>query len=317
MRLPFSIDSNVLILLFLLTIAGLASPFFWTAENLVNVIRAASLIGIIAVGMNVVIITGGIDLSVGSVVAIAGALAASVVTMDWPLYAVFLLPMLAAAVVGLINGSMVAFFGFQPFVATLVTMTIVRGAGLVYTDGQPIYADYPPLVDFLARGSILGIPTPAFLFVSVTLIVWYVMRFRLFGRHVYIVGSNETAAFLGGLPVARIKLLAYTLCAMLAGLSGLILTARMGSGEPGQAGVFWELDVIAAVVIGGTSLTGGRGSIWGAFVGALVIGIIANLFNLLGVDPEWQNIAKCAIILLAVMLPIVRSRLGARTGETV
>ena len=305
-KLP--IDSNLVILVLLLVLAGFASPFFWTSENLLNVLRAASLIGIVAVGMNVVIITGGIDLSVGSVVAFVGVLAASLVMTGWPPLVALLFPLLAAMVIGLANGSMVAFLGFQPFVATLVMMTVVRGMGLVYTDGQPIYVDYPPVIDFLSRGSVLGIPSPAILFLLVTILTWYVMRYRAIGRQIYIIGSNEHAAHLAGIPVQQVKLVAYIFCGALAGLSGLILTARMGSGEPGQAGVFWELDAIAAVVIGGTALQGGRGSVWGAFVGALVIGIVSNLFNLKGVDPEWQNIAKGAIILFAVLVASLRDR---------
>ncbi|MBO6636713.1 MAG: ABC transporter permease [Roseitalea sp.] len=308
-RLRF-IDSNILILASLFLIAGLVSPHFWTPENLLNVARAASLIGIIAIGMNVVIITGGIDLSVGSVVALVGALAASFTILGLPIYATVFLTLAVAALVGLVNGSMVAHLGFQPFVATLVMMTIVRGVGLVYTDGQPIYVDYPPAIEFLSRGELLGLPVPAILFVLVTLVTWYVMRFRTIGRQMYTIGSNERAACLAGVPVRRTKLIAYVYCSVLAGLSGLILTARMGSGEPGQAGVLWELDAIAAVVIGGTALLGGRGSVWGAFVGALVIGILSNLFNLMGVDPEWQNVAKGAIILLAVLVPVARGWIG-------
>jgi len=193
-------------------------------------------------------------------------------------------------------------------VATLVLMTIARGAGLVYTGGQPVYADYPDIFMVLSRGVLFGVPVPSFIFLGVTLITWYMMRWRVFGREIYAIGSNETAARLSGVNVSRVKFKTYLYCALLAGLSGLILTSRMESGEPGQAGIFWELDAIAAVVIGGTSIRGGNGSVWGAFVGALMIGIVANLFNLLGVGPAWQQVAKGAIIILAVMLQALSDR---------
>lgn len=307
----FSINSNVAVLAVLLFTAGLVSPFFWTLENIVNLIRVSSLIGIIAVGMNVVIISGGIDLSVGSVVALVGTLAASLCTAGYPVGVVALLPIAAALLAGVVNGSLVALLGFQPFVATLVTMTVFRGSGLVYSAGQPIYADYPAFIGFLARGTIIGIPAPAVLFLAIVLVTWYVMRFRAIGRMTYMVGANEKATYYGGVSVLRVKLFAYVYCALLAGIAGLLLTARMGSGEPGQAGVLFELDAIAAVVIGGTALQGGRGSVWGALVGALMIGVMSNLFNLVGVAPEWQNVSKGAVILVAVIMAGTAPSIGA------
>lgn len=301
---------NFIILVVLAVSAGLVSDFFWTSENILNVIRAASLIGIIAIGMNVVVISGGIDLSVGSVVALTGAIAAGLWVSGAPLLIFLGVPFLVALSVGFANGALVSWFGLQPFVATLVMMTVARGAGLVYTGGQPIYADYPQFFMFLSRGTVFGLPMPAVLFLSVALISWYLMKFRVFGREVYAIGANETAARLSGINVGWVRFKCYIYCALLAGLSGLILTSRMESGEPGQAGIFWELDAIAAVVIGGTSIRGGSGSVWGAFVGALMIGIVANTFNLLGVGPAWQQVAKGAIILLAVMLQTFTDRGG-------
>ncbi|MEI9402520.1 ABC transporter permease subunit [Mesorhizobium argentiipisi] len=298
----YKINANLVILVILLTCAGLVSPYFWSVENIVNLVRVASLIGIVAVGMNLVIILGGIDLSVGSVVALTGTLAASLWTAGYPLPVVVMAPLAIAGAVGIVNGSLVAFLSYQPFVATLVTMTLFRGAGLVYSAGQPIYADYPPAFNFLARGNVAGIPAPALVLMAIVTLTWYVVRFRAVGRMIYMVGSNESAAYYGGVSVWRVKMFAYTYCAVLAGFAGLILTARMGSGEPGQAGVLLELDAIAAVVIGGSSLRSGSGSVWGALIGALVIGVLSNLFNLLGVAPEWQNVSKGAVILLAVTI---------------
>jgi len=293
-------DGNIIILVALLVGASLITPYFLTPENLLNVVRAAALIGIVAIGMNVVILAGGIDLSVGSVVALCGAIAASIWVADANPFLFILVPLLVALAVGLANGLLVTLVGMQPFVATLILMTVARGAGLVYTSGQPIYAPYPPEFLFLSRGTLFGLPVPAVIFLAVTLVTWYALKWRIIGRAIYATGANEKAARLSGIDVNRVKIATYLYCATLAGLAGLILTSRMGSGEPGQAGVFWELDAIAAVVIGGTSLQGGKGSVWGGFVGALIIGIVSNLFNLLGVEPEWQQVAKGAIILAAV-----------------
>ena len=304
----FVTRGNFVILIALIIAAGLASEHFWTIENIMNVIRAASLIGIIAIGMNVVMIGGGIDLSVGSVVALTGAVAATFWVSDAPFFLFLSVPFLVAFAVGFANGALVSWIGLQPFVATLVLMTVARGAGLVYTGGQPVYADYPDIFMILSRGVVFGIPVPSVIFLAVTIITWYIMRWRVFGREIYAIGANETAARLSGVNVSRVKFKTYLYCALLAGLSGMVLTSRMESGEPGQAGIFWELDAIAAVVIGGTSIRGGSGSVWGAFVGALMIGIVANLFNLLGVGPAWQQVAKGAIIILAVMLQALSDR---------
>jgi len=302
---------NFVILVVLLITAGLVSEHFWTLGNIMNVIRAASLIGIIAIGMNVVIIGGGIDLSVGSVVALTGAVAASLWVADAPFILFITVPLLVALAVGFANGALVSWVGLQPFVATLVLMTVARGAGLVYTGGQPVYADYPDIFMLLSQGVAFGVPVPALIFLAVTILTWYMMRWRVFGRQIYAIGANETAARLSGVNVSQVKFKTYLYCALLAGFSGLVLTSRMESGQPGQAGIFWELDAIAAVVIGGTSIRGGSGSVWGAFVGALIIGIVANLFNLLGVGPAWQQVAKGSIIILAVMLQALSDRGGS------
>jgi len=311
--MSFASRGNVVILALLVVAAGIVSPHFWTAENIFNVVRAASLIGIVAIGMNVVIIGGGIDLSVGSVVALTGAVAASLWVNDTHILLFLVIPLLVALLVGAANGALVSWLGLQPFVATLVLMSVARGAGLVFTGGQPIYADYPDYFLFLSRGTLLGVPIPTVIFVTAAFVTWYLMKWRVVGREVTAIGANETAARLSGVNVARVKMKTYLYCALLAGISGLVLTSRMGSGEPGQAGIFWELDAIAAVVIGGTSIRGGSGSIWGAVVGALIIGIVGNLFNLLGVGPAWQQVAKGVIILLAVILQTMSAGGGIRS----
>jgi ribose/xylose/arabinose/galactoside ABC-type transport system permease subunit len=297
---------NLIILLILIICSSLISPYFLTSENILNVVRATSLIGIVAIGMNVVMITGGIDLSVGSLVALTGALAASLWVDQYQFLFIFI-PILAALIVGLLNGFIVTVLNLQPFIATLILMTVVRGTGLVFTGGQPIYADYPDYFSFLSKGYILNIPVPALIFLIITLFSWYMLKFQSIGRYIYAIGSNANTSFLSGVKITKIKIVTYVYCSLLAGIAGLILTSRMQSGEPGQAGLYWELDAIAAVVIGGTSLLGGKGSVWGAFVGAFIIGVLSNMFNLLGVDPEWQYVSKGLIIFIAVLIQSIEN----------
>ena len=288
------------VLLVMVIAASILSPVFLTGDNLLNVFRASSMIGIVSVGMTLVILTGGIDLSVGSIVGLSGALAAGFWQELHSTALVFLLPLVVGAAFGAFNGLLVTRLKLQAFVATLATMTIARGIGLIYTGGQPIYVKYPPAFLAIAQSYVLGIPTPAVLFVAVTLLFSLVLQRWPLGRWIYAVGGNEEATRLSGINANRVKLIVYCLGGLLAAFAGLVLTARMESGEPGQGGVGWELDAIASVVIGGTLMTGGVGSVGKTFIGALIIGILANMFNLLGLDPPWQQLAKGVVIILAV-----------------
>ncbi len=302
---------NMLVILLVMVIAStILSPVFLTGDNLLNVFRASSMMGIVAVGMTLVILTGGIDLSVGSIVGLSGALAAGFWQDFHSVTLIFLVPLVVGAAFGIINGLLVTRLRLQAFVATLATMTIARGIGLIYTGGQPIYVDFPPAFLAIAQSYIAGIPTPAVLFVIVTLIFSLVLHRWPLGRWIYAVGGNEEATRLAGVNANRIKVIVYCLGGLLAAFAGLMLTARMQSGEPGQAGVGWELDAIASVVIGGTLMTGGVGNVGRTFIGALIIGILANMFNLLGLDPPWQQLAKGVVIILAVWLQSARLGYG-------
>lgn len=307
--LIFGKYSNIIILLIMIVVSSLLSPVFLTKGNLFNVFRASSMIGIVAIGMTVVILVEGIDLSVGSVVGVSGAIAAGMCRDGHSALIIFSIPLLFGLLVGFVNGVLISKIRLQAFVATLATMTVVRGAGLVYTGGKPIYVTYPEAFIVIAQSSLLGIPTPAILFILTTVVASIFLQTRPLGRHVYALGGNEEAARLSGIQIDRVKIIVYSICGLLAAFAGLILTARMQSGEPGQAGVGWELDAIAAVVIGGTMMTGGVGSVWGTFAGALIIGILSNMFNLLGLDPQWHHVAKGAVIVFAVWFQT------ARTGE--
>ena len=299
------------ILLVMAAAATILSPVFLTADNLMNVFRASSMIGIVAVGMTLVILTGGIDLSVGSVVALSGALAAGFWRDSHSTLLTFALPLAVGAAFGVLNGLLVARLRLQAFVATLATMTIARGIGLIYTGGQPIYVDYPPAFLAIAQSYVVGIPTPAVLFVAATIVFSLILHRLPLGRWIYAVGGNEEATQLTGVNTSLVKVLVYCFCGILAAFAGLVLTARMQSGEPGQAGIGWELDAIASVVIGGTLMTGGVGNVGKTFIGALIIGILANMFNLLGLDPPWQQLAKGVVIILAVWFQSARVGLGA------
>ena len=301
----FAADNKSLIgLLVLMALVSLFSPNFMTLDNQLNILRQTSINAIIAMGMTFVILTAGIDLSVGSVLAFAGAVCASLIAADTPIVFALLASLGVGALLGAANGFVISHFGVQPFIATLVGMTMVRGLTLVYTEGRPISTgDFQVAFDFyeLGGGYLLGIPLPVLIAALVFALCWAVLRHTRFGRHVYAVGGNEQVARLSGVSVGWVKVLVYSLSGMLAALAGIILTARLESAQP-TAGTAYELDAIAAVVLGGTSLAGGRGWIFGTLVGALIIGVLNNALNLMNVSSYYQMVAKGAVILLAVVI---------------
>ena len=280
-------------------VLSLLSDRFLTASNLINVTRQVSINAIVAAGMTLVIITGGIDLSVGSTIALAGCTALLVARPagDLPGMAAGIL---VGTLVGVLNGVLVAWGRVPPFIATLATMTIVRGAALVLTNGEPIVKSEGAYL-WLGQASIGPVPVPIFLMVGVLLGThWFLARTR-WGIYVYAVGGNAEAARLVGISLARVQILVYALAGALAALGGLVLAARLSSAQP-NTGVGFELDAIAAVVLGGTSLMGGEGGVWGTTVGAFIIGVLNNGFNLLNVSPFYQLIAKGGVIVLAVVV---------------
>jgi ribose transport system permease protein len=275
---------------------------FLTPENLVNVLRQNSMLGLVALGMTVVILSGGIDLSVGALLAVSGVVAAKLSGNGW---AIALLGGVAAgAALGLVNGLLIAKVRIQPFVVTLAMMIAARGAALAATSEQSVSLDpgATSLV-WLGRGEIFGVvPVPVFIFVFAYALGWLALRFTRGGRYVYAVGDNEDAARLMGLRVDRVLIGAYTLSGLLAGFAGVILAARLGAGQP-VAGTGWELDAIAAVVVGGTLLTGGQGGIGSTLVGVMLLGVIFNLFNLEGtISPWYQWVLRGGFLLAVVML---------------
>ncbi|WP_341485865.1 ABC transporter permease subunit [Thioclava sp. GXIMD4215] len=298
----------VLSFIILLVTLAIISPNFLSPNNLFNVLRQVSINGVLAVGMTFVILTAGIDLSIGAILALSGAVAASLVTGSAPINPV--LAVLAGTATGMacgaLNGVLIARFAVPAFVVTLGMLSVARGATLLYSGGRPV-ANLSGEFRWLGQGVVAGIPVPVILFAIVFAIAAFVLRYTVYGRRIYAVGGNPKSARTSGINPARIVFSVYVIMGALAGLAGVMLTARTTAALP-QAGLGYELDAIAAVVIGGTSLTGGVGRIGYTLIGVLMIGVISNGLDLLGVSSYYQQIIKGSIIILSVMIDRSRSR---------
>lgn len=291
---------SVVMLAILVTLMSFTSKEFLSVHNLTNVARQVSIFAIIGTGMTFVIITAGIDLSVGSLVALTGCAAMTIIDRTGMDYFGILVGLMMGAICGAANGIVVARFRVPPFIATLAGLTVFRGSSLVITNGLPIIK-LEGSFRFIGQGVIGGVPVPVIIMVVVVAVMQIVLRRTAFGAYIYAVGGNEEAARLSGITVGWIKFWAYVLSGFFAGLSGMILMARLSSAQP-AVGEGFELDAIAAVVLGGTSLMGGRGAVWSTLIGALVIGILNNGMNLMGVHSHYQLVAKGVLIVLAVLL---------------
>lgn len=301
-----------LIALFLMCAAlALLTENFMTTDNFWNVMRQISVNVCISVGMTLVILTAGIDLSVGSILALCGAIMAGLLKngivfdsanlyVGFTVFGVVVAGLLTGSAMGLINGYTITRFKVPPFVATLAMLTMARGLTLLWTKGHPV-TGLGESFGFMGTGWLLGIPMPVWISGAVVILAVIITSKTRFGRYIYAIGGNESAARLSGIPVAKIKIWVYTLAGMLAGVGGLLVTARLDSAQP-NAGLSYELDAIAAVVIGGTSLAGGRGTILGTVLGAMIIGVLNNGLVLLNVSPFWQQVIKGLVILLAVII---------------
>lgn len=278
----------------------LASDKFLEYDNLINIVRQVSINGILAVGMTFVILTSGIDLSVGSVMAISSTvIAGAMVNLGLPSVVAVLLGILVGAICGLINGTLVAYAKMPPIIVTLAMMEIPRGLALLYTGGYPL-SGLPTKFSFLGRGYLLNvIPMPVVIMIIIYLIAYIILNHLPMGRYIYAIGGNEEAVRLSGVKVKKYKIIAYLISGLTAAVTGVVLTSRLMSGQP-MAGVGFELDAIAAVVLGGTDIAGGRGNILGTFLGVLIMGVLSNGLNLMGVSPYVQRVLKGLIILLAI-----------------
>lgn len=274
---------------------------FFTSDNILTLLRQASFNAIMAAGVSVVIITAGIDLSIGSVWALASVVMAYVCVnakLDWTLSV--LIGLLVGLTCGIVNGFGVTLLRIPPFVATLGMMSIARGLAEVITSGFQI-SGLPDAFQWWGQGDILGVPVPVIIALAVIVLTWGLLKFTRLGRYIYAVGGNEAASHLSGVPVKNVKFFAYAYCGTLAALAGLLATARMGSVRPSDA-LGYELDAIAASVIGGISLMGGQGSVWGTAVGAALIGVLRNGMVLLDVSAFWQKVVIGIVIIVAVAL---------------
>lgn len=305
-RIPLGRFGLIIALAIAVGVLAMLSPQFLTPANLLNVVRQISINGMLAVGVTFVLLTAGVDLSLGSVVALAGVLAAHFAHPgDYPLMVPISIGILAGVCCGAINGTVVTLGRVAPFIATLGMMTVARGLALVASDGRPV-SNMSPAMKALA-GDIGVIPIPAIILAVVAIGAWWVLTYTRIGRHIYAVGGNEQAAHAAGIHVGSVKMFAYTVCGALTGLAGVVLASRITTGQP-NAGVAYELDAIAAVVIGGTSLAGGIGTIGGTILGALLMGVIGNGLDLLNVSAYYQQIVKGLIIVGAVWLDRKQSK---------
>lgn len=294
----------VLIMLLVASVFGCMHSRFLTPDNFLNILKQNSHYGVLAAGVCFAILLGGIDISIGSVLAFAGAVSALIVSTGNSVVLAILAAIAIGAAAGLMNGVFIARFKLQPMIVTLATMSIFRGATLVLTNGKSFPIGKTPgslIFKEIGQGSVGFLPVPVILLLIVYIVIFYILNKTAFGRHVYAIGGNEDAARLSGINVARAKILAHVMCGLLAGVAGIMVTARVASATP-TAGNGYEMDAIAAAVIGGISLRGGEGQVLFTIVGAIIIGMLNNILNLMNVSSYYQTIIKGVVILIAVLL---------------
>jgi ribose transport system permease protein len=302
---------SLIALVVLCIVLSILSDKFFTANNGLNVLRQVAVNICIATGMTLVVLTAGIDLSVGSVLALCGAVTAGLLKngiaiqqadcfIGFTLLGAILVGTIIGSFLGWFNGFTITKFNVPPFVATLAMLTIARGATMLYTKGHPI-SNLGESFAFIGTGWLFGIPIPVYIATVVVLLAVFLTQKTKIGRYIYAIGGNEQAAKLSGINIKKVKVTVYAMAGALAAIGGIIVTSRLDSAQP-NAGISYELDAIAAVVIGGASLSGGRGTVWGTVMGAIIIGVLNNGLVLLNVSPFWQQVVKGAVILLAVII---------------
>ena len=295
--------TTVIALIILMAVITIINSNFLTANNLLNLLLQVTSNALIAFGMTFVILTGGIDLSVGSILALSSALTAGLLGSGMPVTLAILISLILGCILGMMNGLLISYGKLAPFIVTLATMTIFRGATLVYTNGNPITKGLSDtfLFQFLGQGYIVGIPFPVIIMFIVFIVLYVLLHKTAFGKSVYAIGGNEKAAYISVVKLNKVKIIIYSISGIMASISGLIITSRLSSAQP-TAGASYEMDAIAAVVLGGTSLSGGKGRILGTLIGALIIGVLNNGLNIIGVSAFWQQVVKGVVILIAVLI---------------
>jgi ribose transport system permease protein len=295
-----------LVLILLVLFMAFVAPNFWSIDNGINVARSVSINAILAAGMTFVILTGGIDLSVGSILALSGVASVLMWTAGWPPLLAVVGGIVVGALSGLANGLLISLLALAAFIVTLGSMTFLRGAAYTLTDGQPLIANGLGFRD-IGNGGLAGVPIPVVIMVVVYVFSWFILERTKFGKHVYAVGGNAEAARLAGVKVKSVMTWVYVISGACAGLAGVIFAARVVSGQP-TAGSGYELDAIAAVVLGGTGLAGGRGRILGTLVGAIILGVLSNGLILMDVPFFHQLMIKGLVIILAIAIDSLRTR---------
>jgi ribose transport system permease protein len=288
-------------LIVLVLVVCIISPEFRTVNNIFSLLRQSAVNGLIAFGMTCVILTGGIDLSVGSTLCLSALLCAGMIKSGVPVPAAMGIAILIGLFLGMLNGLMIVKGRLQPFIATLVSMTAYRGVSMIFSSGRPISnLGSSVLLDQLGKGSLFGIPVPVWILAILFAVFYFVLQKTVLGRKIYAVGSNSKAAALAGINTGAIRFLVYIISGITASLAGLILVSRLSSAQP-TMGSGYELDAIAAVALGGTSMSGGRGKILGTITGVLIIATLNNSMNILGISSYYQQVVKAVVILLAVL----------------
>lgn len=301
-----------LVLLFVFVFFSVLTKTFLSTKNLLNICRQVSMTGICAVGMTMVLLTGGIDISIGSVIALSGVVSAKLINdLGFGIFPAMVVGVLVGIVCGLISGIMVAHFEVPALIATLAMQTIARGFAFIMTQGIPVYG-LPESIKTLGLGYFLGIPIPVYILALVFFIGWWMLEQTSFGRHLYAIGGNEEVARLSGINVLVKKIQIYSLSGFFAGLSGVIMLSRLNSGQPATSEGF-EMDVITAAVLGGVSVAGGQGKIINVVAGVLIMGMLSNGMTLMNLDEYWQWVAKGAVLLFAVAFDNMQRRRKAKT----
>lgn len=290
----------LIIISLMVIIMSFISPVFMTKSNIINILRQVSVNGILAIGLTFVILTGGIDLSVGSLFAVTGVISGSLLVSGASPFTAILIGILASVTFGVLNGILISYFNLPPFIATLATQTIGRGFALVYSNGKP-YTILDKQFLNIGKGNFIGVPIPIWILIIVCIVAFVILNYTTFGRYIFAVGGNRNAAKLSGVNIKMVECMTYVIAALLSGIGAIILTARISSGQP-TAGEGYELDAIAAVAIGGTSMSGGIGNLQGTVMGFIIIGLISNSLTLLNVSSFYQQIVKGIIILVAVLI---------------
>jgi ribose/xylose/arabinose/galactoside ABC-type transport system permease subunit len=296
----------LVVILVICVIMSLVKPVFLSGENILNVLRQVSINGILAIGITFVIMTGGIDLSIGSIMAVTAVLVGSFLEQGHNMVTAIAIGIGGAVIFGIFNGILISVSGLPPFIATLSTMTIARGVAMVYSNGRNYVILHGKFLE-IGKGYTLGIPNPIWILLAVVAIAYIVLNFTVFGRHILAFGGNRQAAKLAGVRINFVEVSAYVISGLLSGIAAIVLVSRTSTGQP-IAGTGYELDAIAAAAIGGTSMTGGSGSIGGTVMGFIIIGIMLNSLTLLNVSSFYQQIVKGLIIIVAVMLDMQAKR---------